>query len=57
MNTMLMDAYEALKKIREKHPDDPQSTALLQVMEVAWRAMGEDEIEILKRRSRESAEE
>ncbi len=51
MNTLLMEAYENLQKIRAKRSDDPQDAALLDAMEVLWRAMGEDEVAIMKNRA------
>ncbi len=51
MNTLLMEAYENLQKIRAKRSDDPQDSALLDAMEVLWRAMGEDEVTIMKNRA------
>ncbi len=51
MNTLLMEAYENLQKIRAKRSDDPQDAALLDAMEVLWRAMGEDEVTIMKNRA------
>ncbi len=46
MNTVLMEAYEAMRKIRAKRSNDPQDGTLLKVMDVLWKAMEEDEIEI-----------
>ncbi len=51
MNTLLMEAYENLQKLRAKRPKDPQDGALMDAMEVLWRAMGEDEASIMKNRA------
>ncbi len=51
MNTLLMEAYENLQKIRAKRSGDPQDAALMDAMEVLWRSMGEDEVTIMKNRA------
>lgn len=51
MNTLLMEAYEDLQKLRARRPEDPQDATLLGVMDTMWREMGEDEVTILKNRA------
>ncbi len=48
--TFLIEAYEALDKIREGRPDDPQDDAVMDAMDVLWRGMDQDELDILNTR-------
>ncbi len=51
MNTLLMEAYENLEKLRARRAEDPQDDTLRDVMDTIWKKMGEDEVTILTNRA------
>lgn len=52
MNTMLVEAYRALERLREQRPGDPQEEELADLMLILWKSLSPEEIAELEQRHR-----
>lgn len=50
MKTLLMDAYEALDRLRDQRPEDPYEPELTQVVNRLFLYLGEEELRVLNAR-------